>query len=799
MEKKKQKRYSFLIKLLFIMVMTNLLLHAEENLALGCKCELYPTPNYALCKSDKDPYKLTDGEISPKHDVSIWVQPQTVGWHAVHGIICISLDFGKETSFDQVRLFTAGGIADVQWPCLMDVEVSDDAKNYHVLGSLTELNKNPLPKPNTGYHRMIYEADFMPVAARYVRLRIVPTGLYFFSDEIEFKRVTDKEPVQAASLPLACSNKEFSDKIDLVDINGKIRKRLKMDLALVTSSFTELKPLPNELTQEAKQLEQGIQDFEIKEIPPSFRSVVPMVPLQSAILRLHGKVLRQLGYPKTLVWTQDRFSALSPYALPSTRQSIQSLQAYMMNGERRGAVIQFTNASAEDISVFLSAPGLPAALFHVEFMDSNTLNTDAVALLPLQGAVAVPSGMTRQFYLRLEPRNLEPGLHSFPLRFSWQGGQSQEIVLELKIACQAFPKTATLSTGWWDYLDFGISRKRSREITRDQLPQALALEQEAGVDTTFCEHGIGNVNRPEKIAITEDGDLKEKLDFTAFDAWIAQWPDARNYVVYMSLTPKTKFGDAEPGTERFNRAVVQWARQWEEHLLANGPSPERVIFQMLDEPRDEMTWKRSLQWATAVRAGSKRLVLFTNPLNYPEDAYEKLKDFNVICPLSLLPLKGDARQQSLYERHLANGGKLWLYICHAGPFSVSPWYYRRQAWLAFKVGATGSFFWALGDADGLLDSWNQYRVRFTHYSPFVISPEGLTITKHFEAVAESIEDYEYLVMLKRLVMQKHDTEWEKIIQEAVDAMVADWKLPNACEKAEKLRLKLLEGIEALSR
>ena len=111
----------------------------------------------------------------------------------------------------------------------------------------------------------------------------------------------------------------------------------------------------------------------------------------------------------------------------------------------------------------------------------------------------------------------------------------------------------------------------------------------------------------------------------------------------------------------------------------------------------------------------------------------------------------------------------------------------------------GSFFWSLGDTCGLFDGWNQYRVRHTYYSPFIVSPQGLTLTKHFEAVAESLADFEYLTILKGLAKQKHAVEWEKTLEEAVDAMVADWKLPNACENAEELRLKLLEGIEALER
>ena len=766
-----------------------------ENLASGRACLLEPSPNYALCASETDNMELTDGQFCPDEKTSIWTQPQAVGWSGGSGSIFITVDLGRETVFDRVAFHTAAGAADVRLPMLIDIEASLDGKNYHTICCLTSENHIPLPTAD-GYQRVKYEADMTAVTARHVRFRVVKAGGYFFGEELTVERVGKEAPVAVESFPAAPSDGELLKGIDKRFIQDCLRNRLKKDLAIVKAQM-DGKSLKHsqELQKEFGRLEQAVRSESFASLG-NFRTVVPMHPLQTAILKLHGAVMRDLGFAEAVVWTQDRFQSLLPYALPTEKASINSVNAYMMNGEKRGLTLQFTNASDRELAVRLESNGLQADLFQAVFMDSNALRTDAVALVPLSGTVKVPAGMTSQFYLRLRPVGLKAGRHSYPLTFSWDGGL-HSVELALTIAKAEFPAKPQLSTGWWDYLDFG-RRESSWLLTRNQLPQALALEQAAGVDTTFCEHGIGNVNHPNQLTLTPEGDLSEPLDFTAFDSWVAQWPDARNYVVYMALNPNSKFGDAAPGTPRFRRAVADWARQWEAHLLKSGPSPEHVVFQMLDEPHDDATWGATREWVKAVREGSRRLTLFTNPYaSYPDIAVETVADIDILCPLSLLAREGDSTQNAIYARHLAAGKRLWLYICHCGPFTASPWYYRRQAWLAFRMGATGSFFWSLGDTAYQLDGWNHYAAKFVYFSPLIVSPNGLTITKHWEAAAEAVADYEYLAILRKLLAAHPNRKHEQLLKDALYATTKAWDSPEGCSLAEGYRLKMLSAIDEL--
>lgn len=788
---------SLTLTILFCVFCLALKVSQAENLALGRAVRLEPSPNYPLCASDTDDRELTDGEFCP-HDIQIWCQPQCVGWQAIPGTIRITVDFGRAQEFDRVRLYTAAGAGDVRLPSLIDVEVSLDGDDFRTLGSLTAGNINPLPQGDE-YQKMVYEAEFPAVAARYARLRILPAGSYFFAEEIEIERSGQVSPVNLASLVPVVDDKTLSSQLEGNLPGQLLRQRLEKDWALVSSRLKEIpEPSPALLTMQ-QQLFNAIRTADFRALGPDFRTVVPMHPLQAELLAWHGALLQAMGYAPVTIWTQDRFSPLSPYAIPPSHQSLTKLDAYLMNGEKRGAVLQFTNATQTELQVALQAEDLPGEIFYAEFVDSNELKTNAVALVPLTGPVAVQPGLTRQFYLRLAPQNCAPGRHQIPLRFTLGDGEEAEITLNMQIAKVNFPEQTTLSSGWWDYLNFTENRSKIWSLTSAHLSQALALEQSMGVDTTFGDAGLGQVCWLADTPIDAEGNLDCPPDFANFDRWAAQWPEARNYVIYLALNPESTFGGAVPGTPRFNQAVAQWARRWEEHLLESGISPERVIFQLLDEPRDDLTWDRTRTWSEAIRQGSSRLTLFTNPLNFPEGSLEILEKYDIICPNTLQVLAPSAAQSAFFRRHVAAGKRLWLYTCQAGPFNTSPWYYRRQAWQAFRLGATGSFFWSLGDTGGVDNGWNQYLVKGIYFSPLIIDGSSLTTTKHWEAAAEALADYEYLVILRNSLPEGGlPPQYSALLDELIPQVLQSWDDPEGCRKAEKARLKILAAIDELN-
>ena len=104
--------------------------------------------------------------------------------------------------------------------------------------------------------------------------------------------------------------------------------------------------------------------------------------------------------------------------------------------------------------------------------------------------------------------------------------------------------------------------------------------------------------------------------------------------------------------------------------------------------------------------------------------------------------------------HWKSTGPIRAGVCRScsGPARLlDPYtYYRLQAWHCWREGATGTFFWAFGDNSGA-SSWNEYLARSGPYTPLFLDDTGVAPAKQMEAVRESIQDYETLLLLERAV------------------------------------------------
>jgi len=98
--------------------------------------------------------------------------------------------------------------------------------------------------------------------------------------------------------------------------------------------------------------------------------------------------------------------------------------------------------------------------------------------------------------------------------------------------------------------------------------------------------------------------------------------------------------------------------------------------------------------------------------------------------------------------------KLWFYSARGPARLFDPYYYHRlQAWHCWRHGGAGMGFWNYwnyyNEPDGT--AWNEYVTSAAEGKSFGVAyttPDSVTDGKHWEAVREGIEDYEYLRMLR---------------------------------------------------
>lgn len=721
-----------------------------ENIALGKSYTLWPEPNYPLCTDEGDVTDLTDGVRIEDETVSFWGNKGCVGWQHVRDGVEIVIDLERVEPIRGVAFHSAAGGSGVTWPSEIELAVSEDGKTFHVIGDMIRMMDGPLPPPYGEYALEDFRTTALETKGRYVRFRILPSGLFVFVDEIEIFR-GDKRWLEVPYPEADIAAEAVSEELRLT--RSGAYNRIRRDWESVQKTLSEnpvflggpaLKAGMDALRSE---LEGSVFPEELE----GFRAVVPLNELHRRIFAVHGKILAaQLG-EGIVLWESDPYELLGPFEPP--RKESFELDIAMMNGERRSRVFNLTNLTDGDRTVSFTIEDLPGGTNPefvkpslVEAVDTREQRVVAAALIPMTPAdgryeVEIPSGMTRQIWLGFEPADLEPGPHqgSIALRGDLETG----IPLVVEIAATRFPDQPTLNTGLWDYIS-----DRAYQITEANSTEAIAIMNSLGINNPWC--APGSVPLPDAESFDQEGNLIQPLDFTKWDAFVDMWPEAELYMAFANLPSTPRFAGFTPPSEEFDRAVSQWAQAWAYHNKERGVAG-RVALLIIDEPGRPELLEAALAYTRPFREGTREILLFNDPaakVAATDAGRELLELSDIVCPTrghyQALPPELQEYYRSLPGRGIA----LWLYMCNGPTRLFDPGYFRYQPWHGFKIGATGSAFWAFGDAGGA-DNWNEYpAVGRASYTPVYLAPDSVTPAKHSEALREGIADYEYLVMLR---------------------------------------------------
>ena len=696
----------------------------------------------------------------------------------------------------------------MNYPKFINVEAGNDGKNFFQVGCLTALSKNRYPAVDAGYKKLVFDADFPAVEARYVRLRCIANGLYMFCDEVEIFG-TDRPATPLARLEPAVGDSALVSLSAKYIVEDCIRSGYRSLLDQVRKKIAG-HPTPARLIATANDLEQKICRWRLSVPAETFDGRYPVDALQREIFQLHAAWLQSRGMQQWQCWMVPVYDPVFPLQLPSAATSPQ-IKLAMMNHEKRAVAVNITNPEANPVELEVTLEKVPGTLLATEFLDANAGNVTSTALRELTKTIEIPSGMTRQLVVRFEPEQLPPGENRGQLTIRGNH-RTDTIPIDLAISPLRFPASPTLSCGVWDYLDFNAEQDSYRLQYKD-LPALLREEQTHRLDTAFARSGLGSLNRPGELRADADGKLTTILDFSPFDAWTDRWPDARYYVVGLALTldGNTAFAGLSPRHPNFSAAITDWARQWDRHITERGLAG-RVVFHFLDEPQREADYAVIKTWHTAFKAGATHIAIMNNPLSFRPEWEKFLDGIDILCPCGPLLFRNGNRELETFEKIRRSGKRLWIYQCGAGPFNIDPGYYRNQAWYAFRIGATGSMFWSLGDTGGNRNSYNQYLTHQVYYSPLLFDGSTVRGTKHWEAIRDGIQDYEYLVMLRQAIAAKRQsgkmsstvTAAEKLLATAVAEVGSPDKIgplqsdgTSPCSLAENRRVLILRALEKL--
>ena len=737
-----------------------------ENIALGKPYTMSVKPNYAPDKGDQS--DLTDGFSDPN---LVWGKSSTVGWQVRRKAIVITIDLGRVEPIAGVSFSCVAGSAGVTWPAMIEVTFSENGKQFYNPVDLYRASENPLPPAYQGSVPYRARTQQLQTKGRYVRFNVLPSGTYLFCDEIEVYRgkdhwLTKKYSGQAVGLD------GIKDPMRLT--RSGVYRRIRSDLDHVTKLVRSQRPKRSQcLLARLQQIKTDLRRSTFPKNIKAFKAIVPFNDLHSKVFQIHSQLLRPNGVSGLTFWHTPRYQLLSLFEKP--RNEVTRIQLAMAGNERRAQVFNVTNSTDQLIELQFRVEGLPGGTnpgylrpHQVEYVDGREGEVIASALVPIgqrkgQFLTTIPSGMTRQIWLSVDWPKIGPGDYCGRIVLNW-GKRQERLGFNLKIAPVRLPDKLACDLGMWDYIAdinrprYGVTRKNQAAAIRDMrqhkvnvvwgegnsVPQIRSLSRN-GKDTWEFDH---------------DGKLKAKFDFSGWDRFVKMWPDADYYIVSNSFRTNARFCGQQEGSPSFQRAVKQFAAAWAKHNRQLGLKPGKAGILFVDEPGNGAMYKTTYLFAKAFRAGTKEIALYSDPgigkglgsLDKVQHARQALELCDILCPNltnTVQRLNRDGRE--FFRQRQAQGARFWLYEC-SGPTRLgNPSYFRMQAWHALQLGATGVNFWSYSSL-GAMNGWNEYPSYGSRTdSPLYFSPTTVTTSKHWEAVLESRQDYQYVIMLREKV------------------------------------------------
>ena len=590
------------------------------------------------------------------------------------------------------------------------------------------------------------------------------TWLDKLADGATYSSVND---IIHAKLGTTCATRRLNDDIET------IRHELSSLPATQKSTFNT-------------QLDEAAAD--VKKMPPfstGSKTILPLNDLHRNILAIHGEVLAAEKFAPLTVWKQHRYAWLLFITKPITTNS-PHLNFSMLRHQFRSDALLLTNASGKSKRVSLRLNNFPASakggwikLYSAAWTDTAEGTPVADALLPVKPEngiyqIDIPAGMTRKVWFTVDSSKVPAG--DYKSTFTVEAAAQKIAVPMLLHVSRIAMKAPRLSLGMWDF----TNGNGGGRITPQNRQAAIELMRSHFVDTAWASRSV--LPMPDADDFDAKGNLKNPLNFSELDQWIAMWPGARRYYVFKFMQGQSgDFAGAKMGSAEFTARVGSWAKVLSAHIQKLGLKPSQLGIEIIDESQTDAQDAIIAAWAKAIKAAAPELTLFSDPQWWnPAKAknQEAITSMDVLCPLTTYYRKAGTSFQDYYQKLRTRGKELWFYQC-SGPVRLfdPQGYYRYQAWQAFASGASGQGFWSFTDS-AAPTSWNDYATARISFEPEFIDKNAVYDSVHWDAMREGMEDNEELSMLADAIQKSSDSAWKTraqiVLGQAVSAITNKW-------------------------
>jgi hypothetical protein len=466
---------------------------------------------------------------------------------------------------------------------------------------------------------------------------------------------------------------------------------------------------------------------------------------------------------------------------PATGQDVKTIRVFAAPGQYRPATLSVRaheNMPATGVTIGDLRCGtnvISAARCKVRTVQSlcRWLDTSRYIrmeyLLNNQAMVDIPAATTQRFWLTLHvPEDARPGVYRGPLAVQRDGRAVAELTLEVEVLPIALAAAEGMS--YFEYFPA-------------HLPEyAKTKEYQRKIFEDMRAHGMTTATAYQYPFLKADGtwiNLDTELGFrnTLENLKRAGLPQGNRPLVWI--------GTAQNGDDRIYRKVFGEVKQ------AHGPELLLYVVDEPDTPDRQETARAVMAKIAAFRQAHPEWKVRTVTAigDQGAAAVGDLYDVWIYAAHAVTP--------AVAERARRGGKELWSYICNLCAVDAinHRYYYGYWAWAA---GVKGCANWAYADPHfharyGNKLTWDMLAEHEDEYIPYYClampEPDGPVPTIGWEAVREGIDDYRYLLTLRKLIERAREQgrtsaadKAEKVLRE-VTSRIDVAAIGRACQRA----------------
>lgn len=328
--------------------------HAQD-ISTGKTYSLSPQPHYLKYSPEQLAHNLTDGVSTYKR---MWTSGQALTW-AGASRVSISIDLDGIHAVDAISINLAAGVkGQVNFPAHAYVYVSQDGKNYKFS---TDLMAGSKGLAGEDYVSRKFEKNGIGGHARYVRLEVIPRGVYFSVDEIDVKGIKSNQ-----------ARYMTDGHINSLDVASDVEKRFSISVKEIYAEKDK---------QALKRLKFDRRSGDALQVSKNFGGI------------------------SLIVEGVSPWGDISPFAAPTENIRREKFSRFMPVAGCLYRSYRFTDLSTESRSIRLRQGinnGQPdVKIFHVDVVRDSDGNLKHDPLVPVKGSIALSKEWSSLFLLKI--------------------------------------------------------------------------------------------------------------------------------------------------------------------------------------------------------------------------------------------------------------------------------------------------------------------------------------------------------------------------------------------------------------